>query len=50
MPYEWWRWKIAQEFGWSLSYVDSLSLADLHEYWQVRDGEGKAGTSLLRKR
>ncbi len=51
MPEEWWRWKIAQEFGWPLEYVDALSIKDMHEYLQIRDGEAKAGSSLLlRKR
>lgn len=51
MPDAWWRWKIAQEFGWTLEQVDALSVADMHEYWQIRDGEANAQASLLlRKR
>ena len=50
MPNEWWRWELARGFGWSLEYVDALKLADLHEYLQIRDGESKTSTSLLRKR
>jgi hypothetical protein len=42
MPYEWWRVRMAREFGWTLDYIDSLSVQDWHDYWQVLDGEGKA--------
>jgi hypothetical protein len=45
MPLEWWRWKMAREMGWTLEYIDGLSLADMHQYWQVLDGEGKAATN-----
>jgi hypothetical protein len=36
------RWHFAREFGWPLEYIDGLSLADLREYLQIKDGEGKA--------
>jgi hypothetical protein len=36
------RWRLAREFGWSLEYIDALSMADLEEYLQVTDGEIKA--------
>jgi len=42
LPDEWLRWELARTFGWTLEYVDSMSIADLHEYLQVRDGEIKA--------
>lgn len=41
-PWEYWRWRIARETGWALAYIDGLSLADIREYWQVVDGEGRA--------
>jgi len=28
--------------GWTLEYIDGLSLADVHQFWQVTDGEGRA--------
>jgi hypothetical protein len=34
--------------GWTLEYVDALSLADVHEWIQVMDGKSKSSTSLLR--
>ena len=42
MPLEYWRWELARTFGWSLEYIDGLSLADLFEYWQIEDGINKA--------
>jgi hypothetical protein len=33
---------MAQKFGWTLEYVDNLSMADLHEYWQIQDAKAKA--------
>jgi len=42
MPLEYWRWELARAFGWSLEYIDNLSLSDLFEYWQIEDGTNKA--------
>ena len=42
MPLEYWRWELARAFGWTLEYIDSISLSDLFEYWQVEDGINKA--------
>jgi hypothetical protein len=42
MPLKWWRWELARKTGWTLDYIDSLSLGDWHEYWQIIDGESKA--------
>ncbi len=42
-PWEFWRWRLARDTGWTLEYIDGLSLADVHQFWQVTDGEGKAG-------
>jgi hypothetical protein len=36
------RWQMAEQFGWSLEYIDSLTIADLHEYLQIEHGKGKA--------
>lgn len=35
-------WDIAERFGWTLDYIDGLSLARLHEYLQIADAKGKA--------
>ena len=49
LPFEYFRWRMAKEFGWTLKYVDSLSIADLHEWLAVEDGMNKARTSLLNR-
>jgi hypothetical protein len=43
------RWRLAERFGWTLSYIDSLSVADWHELQQVDDGIAKAKTSAFNK-
>jgi len=45
---EYYRWKIAEQYGWTLNEVDSLSMDDLQEYFQVQDGAGKARKSIIR--
>jgi hypothetical protein len=47
MPWEYWRWKIAEQFHWTLAQVDALSMDDLAEYFQVQDGRSKAASSIL---
>ena len=47
MPWEYWRWEIVKTTGWTLEYIDSLDMKDLHEYMQVNDGLGKGKSSLL---
>lgn len=42
LPLEFWRWELAREFGWTLEYIDGLSLQDMVEYWQIVDGRNKA--------
>jgi len=36
-------WTIAERFGWTLDYVESLPLGRLCEYYQIADGRTKAG-------
>jgi hypothetical protein len=40
---------MAERFGWTLEYVDSLSLADLHEWMQVQDGLAHARSSIIKR-
>lgn len=40
-PLELIRWDLAEQFGWTLDYIDSLSVDVLHEYMAIRDGRGK---------
>ena len=46
MPTEFTEWKIAFDTGWTLDYIRSLSLQDIENYFQVRDGARKAGIQL----
>lgn len=41
LPWEYWRWKIAEQFHWTLDQVDALSMRDLTEYFQVNDAKSK---------
>jgi hypothetical protein len=43
---EYWRWHLAEQYGWTLDYVDSLSMDDMQEYYQVQDGLVKARSEL----
>jgi hypothetical protein len=36
------RWSIAERFGWTLEYVDTLALSEVHEWLQIEDGRSKA--------
>lgn len=42
MPLEFWRWEMAERFGWTLEYIDAMSVEDLHQYLQITDAKGKA--------
>jgi hypothetical protein len=37
---------MAERFGWTLEYIDSLPMAKLHEYLQIEDGKMHAMKSL----
>ena len=45
-PQEVFLWEMAERFGWTLEYIEGLSMARWHEYLQVRDGESKAMAEL----
>jgi hypothetical protein len=47
MPWEFWRWQIAEQYHWTLDQVDAISMDDLKEYFQVMDGKYKARHSIL---
>ena len=49
MPYEYHRWQIVKDTGWTLEYIDNLSLGDYFEYHQVKDGIAKAKNSNFLK-
>lgn len=35
-------WDMAEKFGWTLAYIESLTMEQFDEYQQVRDGRMKA--------
>jgi hypothetical protein len=35
-------WTMAETFGWTLEYIDSLPLKRLHEWIAIQDGRAKA--------
>lgn len=48
-PREYWRWYIAEKFGWTLDYVDSLSMQEMENFYQIEDGRGKANAQMRSK-
>jgi hypothetical protein len=42
VPFEYTRWQMAERYGWTLEYIDGMSVDTLHEWYQVEDGKGKA--------
>jgi hypothetical protein len=46
MPAEYTEWKMAFETGWTLDYIRGLSMQDVENYFQVKDGARKAGVQL----
>jgi hypothetical protein len=47
-PFEVIRWQLAEKFGWTLEYIDGLSLDTLHEYLQIQDGLAHVHASIIR--
>jgi hypothetical protein len=43
------RWSMAERFGWTLEYIDSLSVADLLEFYAVEEGKEKASPKPKQK-
>jgi hypothetical protein len=43
------RWRMAETFGWTLEYIDSLPMAELIEYMSVMDGKSHASTSIIKR-
>lgn len=42
VPFEVIRWELAERFGWTLEYIDSLSLEALGDYTRIQDARAKA--------
>jgi len=41
---------MAEKFGWTLDYIDSLPYGRLMEYMQIVDGRNKANDEAAKKR
>jgi hypothetical protein len=41
-PWELLRWTLAENYGWTLEYIDALSVATIHQWIQIEDGKAKA--------
>jgi len=50
IPVEITRWDMAETFGWSLEYIDSLPMSEIINYLSIRDGKAHANTSIIKKR
>ena len=42
MPWAYWVWKLAETTGWTLEYIEGLSMERIHEWLQIVDARGKA--------
>jgi hypothetical protein len=49
MPAPYSIWRMAEQFGWTLDYIDSLPLARWHEHIQIEDGRAHHRNSLFNK-
>jgi hypothetical protein len=47
MPFEYIIWDLAEKFGWTIEYIENLSMAKLHEYEQVQLGKNEAKRSFF---
>jgi len=41
---------MAEQFGWTLEYIDSLPMSRIAEYMQIQDGRVKAHNSLSNRK
>jgi hypothetical protein len=42
MPGEYLMWKLIFDTGWTLDYIESLTMQDFHDYLNVKDAMNKA--------
>lgn len=47
-PLEMIRWQMAETFGWTLDYIDSLSVGQMHEWLAIQDA--RASIAAQRKK
>ena len=36
------KWELAEKFGWTLDYIEGMSMQEIHEYYQIKDAKIKA--------
>lgn len=41
-PFELLIWNLAEKFGWTIDYIESLPMSRIYEYLQVQEGKAKA--------
>ena len=41
-PWELFVWQLAERFGWTLEYIESLPMARWHEFLLIEDARSKA--------
>ena len=43
------NWTLAERFGWTLEYIDSLPEARLAEWFAIEDGKAHAQRSIIKR-
>lgn len=41
-PPELLKWELVEHYHWTLEYVESLTMQQIHEYYQIKDARMKA--------
>jgi hypothetical protein len=41
-PPELFEWELAERYGWTFDYIESLPMQRVHEYIQIKDARHKA--------
>ena len=47
IPEVYYKWKMAEKYGWTLDYIDGLTVGQMNEYLQILDAESRIGSSIL---
>jgi hypothetical protein len=43
------RWQMAEKFGWTLEYIDGLSIEDRIRYISIMEGKTNANNSVIKR-
>lgn len=41
-------WILAEKYGWTLDYIDTLPMSKIHEFLSIQDGTVKADKSIIK--